>query len=452
MLHKNIVIYIKKSKGGYTLFRDFRTVQDTSVNIFVMITLDGKLFLSKCCDKEVIKIEQLPPFINVTKTISPITYNWLIGISILCNTTSVNTNLQVKNHTDLFKLSPEIFSLWKKRILIVSFSSYKRLYATKTKASTYSGKNVFFSILGYIAERDFILSSDTSFDYIVCFYSPNMMCFLDVATEELIKNSLVNRKNLDKISDNNYQKLKNLTLEEKLKCKEEKNKQKPQKKADLIEKLCKCDICKKKDYNENMSKAGPEQLDIVEPHISSLLEMLNLNTNINIQIVEQLCELSVAAFDIESMTISTDHLHSDEQFPISEIENRGTEMFTKKVQKPIMISHCDSLSEEEALDLTFTAKSDKEEDIYNMMVEYWDVICIQAEKAVKKKKEIALPILSALKAYSQAFFDLCGGLEGPDGKMKEGNWESAWKKTLFGKLETGLCHLIEKYVIFSFYG
>ena len=45
------------------------------------------------------------------------------------------------------------------------------------------------------------------------------MCFLDVATEELIKNSLVNRKNLDKISDNNYQKLKNLTLEEKLKCK-----------------------------------------------------------------------------------------------------------------------------------------------------------------------------------------------------------------------------------------
>ena len=75
--------------------------------------------------------------------------------------------------------------------------------------------------------------------------------------------------------------------------------------------------------------------------------MLNLITPENLDVINELCTLSVAAFDIESVTIQSDHVHADEYFPVNEMGSIGTETYTNKVQKPIMISHCDALSERE---------------------------------------------------------------------------------------------------------
>lgn len=446
------MIYLKNTpKGTFSVFRDFRSVQQHFKVIYIAITRDGKLYTAQCQDSVIRNIVSLPQFIDAS-SITKIDNNWIKTISVMCNLPCTNFDLEVNSHQDLNCHSQILFEMWKKRILIISFSTYKTLYAMKTKQIMSSGKNIFFSTLGYIAEKGYKISAENCFDNIICFYTPNLCCFLQPYIHQYILKNLLCPVNLDKISSSNYQQIPVLTQIEKDDYKEHHKQKQKSKKADLIEKLCKCEICKKSDYNDNMSKAGPEQLDIIEPHIQSLLKMLNLDTNENLMIIEQLCELSVAAFDIESMTISSDFLHVDEKFPVDEIEHRGTEAFTKQIQKPIMISHCDSLSEKTGMDLTFTTASDKEEDIYNMMIEYWEAVCKQAEKAVKKKKKLVQPLLIELKKYSAMFFNTCAGLNESTENKNVGNWESAWKNTLFGKLDTALTKLIDKYIIFSFYG
>ena len=87
-----------------------------------------------------------------------------------------------------------------------------------------------------------------------------------------------------------------------------------------------------------------------------------------------------------------------------------------------------------------------------MMITYWNIVCKQQEKCVALKKKIAEPLIKIIKEYAAVFFNLCGNIAGENGEMEEGNWESAWKNTLFGKLDVALSKLIDKYIVFSFYG
>ena len=170
----------------------------------------------------------------------------------------------------------------------------------------------------------------------------NICVYLRLNIKKVLKN-LISPINLDKLSDKNYQQLPAVTNETIKLQKDQFKKNKKIGKTNLINKLCACTICKKTDFDENMSKAGPEQLDIVELQISNLLEILNLNNCENKKIIEDLCEYSVGSFDIESMTINSDHIPAEEYFSIDSIDTRGTESYIQKVQKPIMISHCDAL-------------------------------------------------------------------------------------------------------------
>ena len=90
------------------------------------------------------------------------------------------------------------------------------------------------------------------------------------------------------------------------------------------------------------------------------------------------------------------------------------------------------------------------------MIEYWNCVCTQSELSVQHKRKLAAPLFASIKKYSEEFFELCAGLkfddDGNADTMKEGNWELAWKGTLFGKLDVALQKLVEKYIVFSFYG
>ena len=271
--------------------------------------------------------------------------------------------------------------------------------------------NLYFNVIGSVNEEKFKITQENDFDFVVCLYSNNQMSLLRHDLKKSVLARLISPVNLDKLCDNNYQQLPHLTKEKIKTLKDAFKKKKKVRKSDTIEKLCKCDICKKNEFDENMSKAGPEQLDIVELQIINLLEILNLNSSENIKIIEDLCEHSVAAFDIESMTVNSDHVPPEDFFSIDSIDTRGTETFIQKIQKPIMISHCDALSESEGIDLTFTTISDNEEDIYKMMIAYWNCVCTQSELSVKQKMKIASPLFASIKKYSQEFFDLCAGLK-----------------------------------------
>ena len=444
MIDLNIVIYLKTTQKQILLFRDFRNVCEKSKTIFLVLTENQELFLSGNLDLE---LQINLPFAEVGQFKND---NWIHSISKMCELENIN-DFCVTSHQELKQQSQEIYKRIQKNILIVTFCSYKRLFAQKSKKSTFSGKNIFFNIVGSICKQNFQLKSINDFDYIVCMYRTSFY-FLLADVKKILLLSLISPTNLDKLSDMNYQKLPHLSKNEILSLKNQHKLKKKSRKSDNIEKLCKCSICVSKEFDENMSKAGPEQLDIVELHISNLLEILNLNCTSNCYIIEQLCELSVASFDIESITVDSDHLETDEFFPVNEIDQRGTEAYTHKLQKPIMISHCDVLSIEEHLDLTITSQSDKEEDIYEMMITYWNIVCKQQEKCVAVKKKIAQPLIKTIKEYAAVFFNLCGNIGNENGEMEEGNWESAWKNTLFGKLDVALSKLIDKYIVFSFYG
>ncbi len=76
--------------------------------------------------------------------------------------------------------------------------------------------------------------------------------------------------------------------------------------------------------------------------VSELLKLLGADTAVNLEIVEQLCSLSMASMDIESMTV---------ELNLEPPARKGSGLFYgivddvklqghfKKVQKPVMIAH-----------------------------------------------------------------------------------------------------------------
>jgi len=106
------------------------------------------------------------------------------------------------------------------------------------------------------------------------------------------------------------------------------------------EKTCKCNMCSSTAYDDNMSTTGPEQLCKVPLTVKDLLEMIGQDTEEHLQIVDRLCELSVAAFDIESRTVPVDH-KPPEGFAQEQIatEGRNVPNYVSHVQKPCMLAH-----------------------------------------------------------------------------------------------------------------
>lgn len=184
-------------------------------------------------------------------------------------------------------------------------------------------------------------------------------------------------------------------------------------------KICKCSSCKdSKDYECNMQDRGPEELITVPLDVSDLLEILGMDSPENLQIIETLCEMSVAAFDIESRTVPTDHLPSNSNFKYSFIDRMASAEYTESVQKPLMLSHMDYLNRHYQVgstsedswntEITLTVKDDTEKSIYAMFQEYWDKHLLpRHQEIVKRKREIAKPIIAVLQQFSEANTNFC---------------------------------------------
>jgi hypothetical protein len=201
--------------------------------------------------------------------------------------------------------------------------------------------------------------------------------------------------------------------------------------------------------------------------VTDLLQMLGADTKENLKIVERLCQLSVASMDIESMTVT---VHVDDPEPVlkyAAIDDVIMGGYVKKVQKPIMISHIDTLLFEECQEkqlstgktdfeidlLTFTAESDCEEDIYKMMKQYWNSVLVCKQKICEEKKRIAQPILDLIAKYNHAhiqFFRYWQLSRSPKEDLKAVG--DVWWQSIPGKLQKALAALIQQYEIFSFYG
>jgi len=260
-----------------------------------------------------------------------------------------------------------------------------------------------------------------------------------------------------------------------------------------LRKKCRCEHCHQRhDYDQNMSKMGPERLCSTNYTISELLKILNIEIPDNV--LDAIVELSVAAMDIESKTESV-CLVSPRPGPsvdYAEVDQAILEGHTKKVQTPIMIAHTDALTVDSTWSLT--TEGDAPSDTFKLMSDYWDRLIDQREKCIAKKRELAKPVFDVLSEYSQAFVatymghlqecraraidahhetmtELESSHEGTDAELtilKESlkrqftelleklpdakGCHRAWRSTLPGMLQTRLTNLIHSYTVFSFCG
>lgn len=261
---------------------------------------------------------------------------------------------------------------------------------------------------------------------------------------------------------------------------------------------CKCETCSRsKDYDNNMDRSGPERLCSTPYTVADLLQIMGIGERegFGSEALERVCELSVAAMDIESKTQEVD-LVTPRPGPgveYAEIDSAVLEGHYKKVQTPVMIAHTDALTQDATWHLT--SAGDEPRHAYEMMAAYWSRVLERRQACADKKNEICAPVFELLRSYNRAFVAYynefaveCAAANEADYQeelarvAREWTWadesgrfvleeeakrtrddtiaklpllknmHAAWRATIPGQLETALHALAESYTVFSFCG
>ena len=208
-----------------------------------------------------------------------------------------------------------------------------------------------------------------------------------------------------------------------------------------------------------MNSDGPERLCSYFLDISDLLQLLGADNQENLALVDSLCQLSVAAMDIESMTVNVDlepPVREVGGLKYSTVDGARLEGHFKKVQKPIMIAHLDDLDNDNVK--VFQVSSNEEESMYHMMRDYWGHVKERQKQAIKVKKEIAKPLFDMINEFNVAHYEAYNRwaelqtLQNPAFERDLPGIIKAWKASFPGQLERKLHKLVSEYTIFSFYG
>jgi hypothetical protein len=253
--------------------------------------------------------------------------------------------------------------------------------------------------------------------------------------------------------------------------KKDETKKKRPRRVEKIKK-CTCDLCSDASYDSNMSKSGPEKLYKTSMTLSQIFAALGIDCS---DLLDQLCELSVASMDIESRTLEVSLVPPN----TSGLGSEPCPSYVKKIQKPVMIAHQDALTDGV---ICFTAEDDTEEAIYSMMSRYWVRVLDCQLECARTKRELARPLYEILSRYEKALFDLgkqCFAEadvvepsdddddddERPSSPLVRGQYHSAgaqftaesnlgkfWRTSLPGQAARQLDRLVMDYNIFSFYG
>jgi hypothetical protein len=231
--------------------------------------------------------------------------------------------------------------------------------------------------------------------------------------------------------------------------------------TETVKKHCSCKLCcdSAKEYEFNMDEEGPEKLLTVEFGCRELLHLLGLDSEKNLEIIEKMTTLSMAAFDIESKTVEVDQ-HQPDKTLYSEIDPQmSVEGHYTKVQRPIMLAHMDGLDENGEPE-TWTVEGDDERQAYRMMENYYRAVEARKKRCQSVKEELCQELRNNLAQWRQKMLDFSldyfennvPSEEEQTSGLRIENFYSAYRNGLLGKLEQRLTYLCEQYVVFSFYG
>lgn len=418
-------------------------------------------------------------------------------------------NLRCSHVCDLQQNADLLFERWNRTVLVVSFCRLLKRgsWGCKKRFSDYYFMTLALVTSPEVKSRGCTLEELGLFDdqaapVVVALYNEELVCKM---TTEFSEGLLARYRNAtgrkEKICGRNFMENPKISASERLAAQKvwssrkkttlrESRKKKPGR-------ICECSTCASSAFCENMSDTGPEQLCSTGYSVSELLKMLGSWTPLIERDLDRLCELSIASMDIESKTVNADVGSPSHGDPVEyrSIDSSKMEGYVKKVQKPLMIAHADSFLTAGSGSGTkiFTAESDSESAIFQMMKNYWNFVLERQRDAQEEKLRIARPLYELVNSYRKPFFELASEwydsttteLREKETLLRQAgaaasseshdssyhNYEadlvqgladkldfslekltSAWRQSIPGKLEEALDRLVEQYEVFSFYG
>lgn len=465
LVGRTLVIYLAREENKWEIFHDFRMLADEASEppFFLALKLETKrkdpsLFVLRDCHDDKLKT---PPFASEVSA-SPISGSLLEKIRKLLaeknlllegggDTENVEQQLpEIENGPlVLAERAGEISKQWKlaKSVLLVSNTRClkKRTFKSLNSASL-RPSNCYFSILARF-DRWGASCSDEDEEIVLC-WLPGLESWTILREEfaDKLRDSACTDKPANRF-DCSAEVLK----KHRPRSPRPSKKQGKKEKKKTVEKMrtCRCKVCSEVAYDKNMRKSGPEKLFKTRLSLSQLLKALGELNAESETILEELCELSVASMDIESRTVTLDLKPPNNEALISE----PCPAHVKKIQKPVMIAHRDTLSGV----LNFQAEDDSEEAVYSMMSLYWESVLELQLESSRVKRKIAEPIYKMLARYERALFELAENFQltsaDPDNPfLAESNAPKFWRSSLPGQACKRLDQLVNDYQIFSFYG
>ena len=477
VIEKEIVIYLADDRRFqfFEIYHDFRGFsqqqqqqqqqqQGKTECLYYVVTVQGKLFKYRWPLDNL--FESSAYFFGLERSRLYGREDYGILLARLLKVSA--PNFPIKTLLDLAFCTTQLYELWQKKVLLVNFckSNFNQRDLKNSSRRVQPRFSYFFN-LGLIGPRSSVAQSVReidvdSFETAICFYAETFACILKEPYRAAVIDHYKQTTRRDKPSNNNFAQIPVVSLDEQREALATAEAKKAAKKKtrtfERKEKKCSsstCNLCSSGAFDMNMNDSGPERLCSYFLDLADLMKMMGVNTPDHLSAVEQMCELSVASMDIESMTVKVDLEPPVEEIGglrYSTIDSASLEGHFKKVQKPIMIAHLDELSENGEVTV-FQAESDKEESIYKMMRDYWSFVKGQQWLAIKEKRRLATPLLTMLHEYKNAHFDVYS--EWCDDHKQEFDRTSishAWRASLPGQLERRLLRLISDYTVFSFYG
>ena len=385
-------------------------------------------------------------------------------------------NFAIPTLLDLTFSVDRLWELWRVKIILVSFC---KLNFNQKKIRNISRRMhprfCFFFHLGIVGPSDVRRTDDTDADgmklanlvddieHAVSFYGPNLAHVLKSEYRQAVIAEYKKTSRRDKPLTTNFLNIPSVNLEERrealVKVEAKKRLKKADKKIPYGEartKVCQCSTCRHSEkFDLNMGRGGPERLCTYTMCASELLKLLGVDTEENLAIIEELCSLSMASMDIESMTMALNL-----EPPVREgaglfygvVDDVKLQGHFKKVQKPVMIAHLDQLSDENDVTV-FTIESDAEESIYKMMRHYWRFVKERHAEVKREKFKIASPLFNLINKFKNAHFEFCAQWILENNIPAESqSYTRSYCQSLVGQLEKKILTLIYEYTIFSFYG
>ena len=206
-----------------------------------------------------------------------------------------------------------------------------------------------------------------------------------------------------------------------------------------------------------MSKGGPEQLLTHKLTLKRLAQSLGVYNSHTEAVLEELSHLSVASFDIESMTVRLDHqMPNSGAMPYAEIDSASQANHSLALQKPIMLAHRDGMMSDDQQCTVFTLESDEEASVFKLLQDYWNFVRVRQSKAAEIKLKLAALLLERIAEYEKSYFQYCQQWIDPTSPtaplLSTDEVSSGFKMSLPGRMKTQLLLLVNQYEIFSFYG